>query len=229
MQINNDFAQRIHIQYGDLQWSASPNPMVQRKMLERDGYEVARATSIVRYEAGAKFAQHTHELGEEIFVLSGAFSDEAGHYENGTYIKNPPGSGHSPRSEHGCTLFVKLRHMNLHDAQRVVVNTNTTSWYPGLVNGLQVMPLSEFETEHTALVRWAPSTYFNAHRHFGGEEILVLEGLFEDEQGSYPAGTWLRSPHLSTHKPFSTTGCTILVKTGHLLAREPVIAWQQDQ
>ena len=209
MQIHNDFAQRIHIQYGDLPWSASPNPMVQRKMLERDGFEVARATSIVRYKAGAKFARHTHELGEEIFVLRGVFSDEEGHYDKGTYIKNPPGSGHAPYSEQGCTLFVKLRHLAPHDAQRVVINMHTTSWYPGLVNGLRVLPLSEFETEHTALVRWAPGTYFNAHRHFGGEEILVIEGVFEDEHGRYPAGTWVRSPHLSEHKPFSTTGCTI--------------------
>ena len=80
------------------------------------------------------------------------------------------------------------------------------------------MPLHEFRTEHTALVRWAPGTYFNPHRHYGGEEILVVEGVFEDEHGRYPAGSWLRSPHLSMHKPFSKEGCIILVKTGHLLA-----------
>jgi hypothetical protein len=28
----------------------------------------------------------------------------------------------------------------------------------------------------------------------GGEEILVLDGVFQDEQGSYPAGSWLRNP-----------------------------------
>ena len=68
-----------------------------------------------------------------------------------------------------------------------------------------------------AVVRWAPGTYFNPHRHFGGEEIFVIDGVFEDEHGRYPKGTWLRSPHMSAHKPFSVEGCTILVKTGHLL------------
>lgn len=52
------------------------------------------------------------------------------------------------------------------------------------------------------------------------KEILVLSGVFEDEYGSYPAGTWLRSPHLSRHQPFSRSGCTIYVKTGHLMVAQ---------
>ncbi|MBT9532269.1 MAG: cupin domain-containing protein, partial [Pseudomonas sp.] len=48
--------------------------------------------------------------------------------------------------------------------------------------------------------------------------ILVLEGTFQDEQGDYPAGTWLRNPHGSSHRPFSTEGCLIYVKVGHLPA-----------
>jgi anti-sigma factor ChrR (cupin superfamily) len=106
--------------------------------------------------------------------------------------------------------------MDARDRQNVVVDTLKANWLPGLVPGLSVMPLSSFETQHTALVRWAPKTYFSAHRHHGGEEILVISGVFEDEHGRYPQGTWMRSPHLSLHQPFSREGCTILVKTGHL-------------
>jgi len=98
----------------------------------------------------------------------------------------------------------------------VVVNTREAAWYPGLVPGLSVIPLHSFEGQHTALVRWAPGTFFNPHRHFGGEEIFVVEGVFEDEHGRYPVGSWLRSPHLSQHQPFSREGCLIFVKTGHL-------------
>ncbi|MEL6688355.1 MAG: cupin domain-containing protein, partial [Pseudomonadota bacterium] len=61
-----------------------------------------------------------------------------------------------------------------------------------------------------------PDTYFQPHTHFGGEEILVLQGMFSDETGDYPAGSWLRSPHMSRHTPFSKEGCLIYVKTGHL-------------
>jgi anti-sigma factor ChrR (cupin superfamily) len=85
------------------------------------------------------------------------------------------------------------------------------------VEGLKVLPLNTFETQNTALVRWAPQTFFNPHRHWGGEEILVIEGVFSDEHGDYPAGSWLRSPHMSQHQPFSREGCLILVKTGHLV------------
>ena len=98
----------------------------------------------------------------------------------------------------------------------LVLDTQTATWHPGLVPGLQVMSLHTFETQHTALVRWAPDTHFHPHRHSGGEEILVLEGVFSDEHGDYPAGSWLRSPHMSQHQPFSREGCLILVKTGHL-------------
>lgn len=98
------------------------------------------------------------------------------------------------------------------------LDTASMQWLPGLVSGLAVMPLHQHAGEHAALVRWQPETFFQSHAHFGGEEILVLDGVFEDEFGRYPAGSWLRSPHMSRHQPFSREGCTIYVKTGHLVA-----------
>ena len=216
MKINDDLTQRAVVASTDLPWQDSPVPGISRRLIERDGDEVARATSIVRYAPGSRFTQHEHALGEEILVLEGDFGDESGHYGPGTYLKNPAGSAHAPYSIKGCTLFVKLRHLDPADQQTVVVETQKTDWYPGMVPGLRVLPLSEFQTQLTALVRWAPGTYFNPHRHFGGEEIFVIDGVFQDELGRYPAGSWIRSPHLSAHQPFSVEGCTILVKTGHL-------------
>lgn len=211
-----DFALREVVDTGGLPWLPSPLPGVQRRQIERSGGEQGRATSLVRYAPGARFAAHAHPAGEEILVLDGVFEDEHGSYPAGSYLKNPPGSRHAPGSTAGCLLFVKLRHMQLGDAERVVVRPGDAAWQPGLVEGLTVRPLSDFAGEHAALVRWAPGTVFNPHRHWGGEEILVLDGMFEDEFGRYPAGTWLRSPHLSAHAPFSAEGCTIFVKVGHL-------------
>jgi anti-sigma factor ChrR (cupin superfamily) len=216
--IRTDWADRCTVAVHDLPWVSSPASGVERKLLERDGGELARATSVVRYAPGSSFDTHVHGLGEEILVLEGIFSDEFGDYGPGTYLRNPPGSSHAPFSRTGCTLFVKLRYFDLRDDQRVVIDTQTAAWRRGLVPGLQVMPLHNFESQHTALVRRAPQTYFSPHRHYGGEEILVLEGTFSDEHGDYPALSWLRSPHLSEHKPFSKEGCLILVKVGHLLA-----------
>jgi len=215
--LNADLTQRCVVDSTQLPWLESPLPGVQRRLLARDGGEVARATSVVRYAPGARFDAHVHELGEEILVLEGTLSDELGDYGPGTFIKNPPGSKHAPFSESGCTLFVKLRHLDPLDQHRVIVPTRQAPWRQGLVPGLTVLPLWEFGTCHTAMVRWAPGTFFNPHRHFGGEEIFVVEGVFSDEHGHYPQGSWLRSPHLSQHQPFSREGCLILVKTGHLL------------
>ena len=214
--LNMNFNERVLLQSTDLVWVESPMPGISRKLLERDGGELARATSIVRYTAGSHFSTHHHTMGEEIFVLEGIFSDEYGDYPAGTYIKNPPGTSHAPYSATGCILFVKLRHLNADDQLRVVIHTGEMPWYPGMVSGLQVMPLSEYATQHTALVRWAPGTIFKPHQHWGGEEVLVLDGVFSDQYGDYRQGSWIRSPHLSAHHPFSKTGCTILVKTGHL-------------
>lgn len=218
LRLNADFSERVVVDSQTLDWHASPSPLVHRRLLERVGGEVARATSIVRYASGAKFDSHVHELGEEIFVLEGTLSDEAGDYGPGTYLKNPPGSRHAPFSDKGCTLFVKLRHLDPNDGERVVVDTRGSPWLQGLVPGLKVLPLSEFGTRHTAMVQWAPGTFFNPHRHCGGEEIFVVDGVFSDEHGNYPRNSWIRSPHLSQHRPFSVEGCLILVKTGHLLA-----------
>ena len=216
MNLNADYSKRVVLNHHDLPWVDSPESGVKRRMLDRVGYELAKATSIVRYEPGSRFKTHTHAWGEEILVLEGVLSDESGDYPAGTYLMNPPGSAHTPFSDSGCTLFVKLRHLGPDQVEREVVNTHTATWHQGMVPGLTVMPLMR-QGSGSTLVRWQPQTYFNPHRHYGGEEIFVVEGVFEDEHGRYPTGSWIRSPHLSQHQPFSKEGCTIFVKTGHLL------------
>jgi anti-sigma factor ChrR (cupin superfamily) len=64
----------------------------------------------------------------------------------------------------------------------------------------------------TSLVRYAPGSFFSPHVHSGGEEFLVIEGTFSDEHGDYPAGTYVRNPIGTKHKPHSEDGCIILVK-----------------
>jgi len=214
--LHENLFERAVVDTNQLPWVDSPEPTVHRKLIERAGGDGTRATSLVRFAPGASFPEHEHHLGEEFLVLEGEFADEHGAYPAGHYVRNPPGSAHSPRTPKGCTILVKLHHMNPDDQQRVVIDTRAQPWLPGMVEGLEVMPLGSFEGEHTALVRWAPGTQFTAHHHFGGEEIFVLDGTFSDEHGDYPAGTWMRSPHWSRHAPFSREGTTILVKTGHL-------------
>lgn len=216
MKINADVTERAVVLTGDLPWRDSPMPGVQRRMIERNGEEVARATSIVRYAPGSYFSAHTHGGGEEYLVLDGVFSDEHGDFGPGTYVRNPVGSSHTPHSKDGATILVKLWQMQPEDQQQVVIDTHKADWTPGLVSGLHVLPLHAYGTEQVALVRWAPRTKFQQHRHWGSEEIFVLEGTFADEQGVYPKWAWLRNPPGSVHTPFSEEGCIIYVKTGHL-------------
>jgi len=218
MRIRADFAERVVVGPDDHHWVPSPAAGVERMMLDRVGDEVARATSLVRYAPNSTFPPHTHGGGEEFLVLDGAFGDEHGLYPQGTYVRNPIGTSHAPRvGPAGATIFVKLHQFAVDDTAPVLVRPDDAEWRPGLVDGLQVLPLHDHEGEHVALVRWAPHTRFNAHSHFGGEEIYVVDGVFHDEHGRYTAGTWLRSPHLSRHTPYvEDEGALLYVKVGHL-------------
>ncbi len=214
--LNMDRSQRCVINTALMDWQPSPMAGVWRKKLEREAAESGQVTSIVRYDPGMHFRAHEHPLGEEILVLDGVFSDEHGDCPAGSYLRNPPGSRHTPFSDPGCVIFVKLNQFAAEDLEPVRIDSSNASWQPGLVEGLEVMPLHSYLTEHTALVRWAPGTEFHPHIHPGGEEIFVVAGTFADDAGEYPAGTWMRSPAYSGHKPFSRDGCTLLVKTGHI-------------
>ena len=209
---NIDLSKKVMINTTKEIFISSPSGGENRIPLEREDAESGRTTSIVEYLAGAAFQSHSHPLGEEIFVLEGIFSDENGDYPAGTYIRNPPGTSHAPFSKKGCKIFVKLNQMDLKDNEQIVIDTNKTSLHPGY-GDLEVKPLAE----NAALVKWPKGARFLDHSHHGGEEIFVLKGEFIDEHGRYPKGTWIRSPHLSTHFPFVKEETIIFVKTGHLL------------
>jgi anti-sigma factor ChrR (cupin superfamily) len=219
--LHGDFDQRVVITPGDYSWVPSPMPGVERMMLDRIGDEVVRATSIVRYAPNSSFSAHAHDGGEEFLVLDGVFADENGRYPAGCYVRNPIGTAHTPKiGPEGCTILVKLHQFDDQDTEQKNIDTSDDSaWRPGLVDGLSVMPLHHHGHENVALVKWAPNTRFKPHKHWGGEEIFVLAGTFYDEYGAYPKGSWIRSPHLSQHTPYTQQdGALIYVKTGHLPA-----------
>ncbi len=213
--LNMDFDKRVAIDTSRRDWEPSPMSGVWRKPLARAEAERGHTTSLVRFDPDSYFSRHEHPQGEEILVLEGTFSDEHGDYGPGTYFRNPPGSGHTPFSKNGCVLLVKLDQFASDDTDPVRINTLDTPWLPGQ-GGLEVMPLHEFRGEHVALVNWPAGERFQPHSHFGGEEIFVISGEFKDEFGSYPAGSWLRSPHMSRHHPFVDQDTVIWVKVGHL-------------
>jgi len=216
--LNMDFAQRVVIDTNIQDWQASPKAGVWRKPLAREEAERGHATSIVKYDPGSSFPEHDHPLGEEILVLSGTFSDHTGDYRAGTYFRNPPGFRHAPYSDEGCVLLVKLHQFQPEDTEHVVIDTTASKWQPGH-GELEVLSLHQFANEEVALVRWPENSDFPFHTHAGGEEIFVLVGELIDEHGRYPAGTWLRNPNMSTHRPRVEAETVLWVKTGHLPVR----------
>ncbi len=214
--LNMQFDQSVVVDTGEMEWEASPMAGVWRKPLVREAPEHGLTTSLVRFDAGSHFSAHLHPKGEEILVLEGVFSDEHGDYPAGTYMRNPPGSKHTPGSEPGCVLLVMLDQFDPTDDTVTHIDTNVTEWFPG-EDRIKVMPLHYFETEMVALYKWPAGAKSEPHQHFGGEEVFVLSGALLDEYGRYPAGTWIRNPHNSEHYPYVEEETVIWIKTGHML------------
>lgn len=220
-QINADFSERVEMHSADMEWRESPTAGVWRKRFELTGDdpEAGRVTSVVRYDAGIRFPEHPHPGGEEILVLSGVFSDHLGDHPAGTYLLNPEGFVHAPHSEEGCELLVKLGQYAGAGRAQVRVDTGKGKWAASGIEGVDFMALHgdpDGPGERMFLVRFALGCRFPEHGHAGGEEVFVIEGWFEDENGRYGPGTWLRQPPGSRHSVWSAEGATVYVKLGHL-------------
>ncbi|MEO1222434.1 MAG: cupin domain-containing protein, partial [Pseudomonadota bacterium] len=176
MEINADFAASAHAHTDSLDWVPSPMKGVDRRMLDRIGGEVARATSIVRYAEGSAFPEHTHSGGEEFIVLEGVFQDEHGDYPAGTYVRNPVGTHHIPRSDPGCTIFVKLWQFDPEDQEQFSVDLNSAALTPDPERpGVSTHQLANRACEHVALEEWEAQVRA-AIGDEGGAELLVLSG-----------------------------------------------------
>ncbi|MCU7811953.1 MAG: cupin domain-containing protein, partial [Candidatus Thiodiazotropha sp. (ex Notomyrtea botanica)] len=86
----------VQVDTTSMEWAASPAQGVERKRLELIGDTQPQLTTLVRFQPGSYFSEHTHDGGEEFLVLEGVFSDETGDYGVGSYIRNPPGTRHAP-------------------------------------------------------------------------------------------------------------------------------------
>lgn len=216
MRINADFTKPAYADAAAMPWVPSPMKGVERRMLDRVGDEIARATSLVRYAPGSYFSPHHHDGGEEFLVLEGVFSDEHGDYGPGYYVRNPQGSSHQPFSKDGCVIFVKLWQMAAADQDFIRIDTAHAGFAPPDVNGIARLPLHRFGGEETAIEQWSANA--TSKRTWpAGAEILVLHGALADEAGiSHGALSWLRYPAATTAAFASPAGARVFIKTGHL-------------
>ncbi len=217
LRVNADFAARVALDTAAMPWVPSPLAGVERRMLDRVGGEVARATSVVRYAPGSRFSAHEHALGEEFLVLDGVFSDEHGDFPAGSYVRNPPGSRHAPHSDPGCVLFVKLRQFSPDDLRQFVVDTRGAD-FGAAVQGVRTLALHEFGAERVQMLRLEPGAAVERGQDDGGVELLVLEGSVREGGDTLRAGAWLRLPPGRALAAASEDGALLYLKTGHLRA-----------
>ena len=194
MELNSDFSKRVVVHGDFLEWLPSPMAGVERKMLDRIGNEIARATTIVRYAPNSKFSPHVHHGGEEFIVLDGVFQDEHGDYPRGSYIRNPPQSEHTPGSEDGCIIFVKLWQFDLQDRTSVRISAdNTTTTADSRRYGVGVTPLFKDEREEVRIESWLANTEVKIDAPQGAE-LFVLSGSFIESEDELVTNSWLRVP-----------------------------------
>jgi len=202
--MNNDYEKRAYIDTNATSWENED--CISRKLLSIKDKE---ETSLIKLDENSSLNTMTKINSVEIYVLEGTYINEYGKYKEGTYLKLYQEDEAKVKSKEGFTIFRKTNHFT--SDENIIINTNTTQWHQGHGN-LQVMSLDM----QSALVKWPKKEKFLPHKHWGGEEIFVLKGVFMDEYGKYPKGSWIRSPHLSEHFPFVDEETIIYVKTGHL-------------
>ena len=218
MELHADFSRRALVRYGEGDWVPSPMPGVERRMLDRIGGEVARATTIVRFAPGSAFSAHTHDGGEEYLVLDGVFQDEDGDFPAGAYVRNPPTTRHTPRTDAGATILVKLHQFDPADRTAVHIDTATAVWSEAEPAGVSVLPLHRDAREAVRLERWAPGTRVQAAAE-GGLEAFVLGGTLTEAGVALGRWDWLRLPVGDRLDAVAgPEGAEVWIKTGHLAA-----------
>ncbi|MGR3512428.1 MAG: cupin domain-containing protein [Paracoccaceae bacterium] len=222
MELNANFNERVVIHSAEMDWIPSPMAGVDRRMLDRIGDEVARATSIVRYAPGSKFSAHTHTGGEEFIVLDGVFQDEHGDFPKGTYVRNPPTTSHTPGSDEGCVIFVKLWQFDMDD--RTQFRKDMAAELSESRDGVAVAELHHDDREHVSFRSIAPDTRIEINAP-GGIELLVLSGNLTEDNDTLVEGSWLRLPEgMPLSAQSGEMGASVWVKTGHLpFAKAPAV------
>ncbi len=213
--INGDLTLKATVDTNEMEWTSSPSGSVFRKRVHLVGPpESGQVTSIVRYEPDSSFPAHDHPDGEEILVLEGVFSDEHGDWPAGTYLLNPEGFRHAPFSNEGCVLFVKLRQFPGRDREHHAIDTHALEWQRTSIGGVTRKTLYSQNgfNDRMHLERWTAGTESSEIFYAHGAELFVIEGVLQDEDGRYPAGTWLRLPAGARHRPATSSGCVVYVK-----------------
>ncbi|XOV85250.1 MAG: cupin domain-containing protein [bacterium] len=212
MNVRADLSQTVFVSSKEFTWQPSPLSGVERVLLDRVGDEVAVATSLVRYAPGASFDPHQHALGEEFIVLDGVFSDEHADYPAGSYIRNPPGTGHTPHSDPGCVIFVKLRQFADKDLTPVVTQLPMQT----SVSASSQHLLYQYNDETVSYVEVPAGERFAFAASYYVRELLIISGELDWQQEQthrLGAWSWIRMAPGQPLRINAVTPCVLFSKT----------------
>ena len=150
-------------------------------------------------------------------VLDGVFQDEHGDFPAGSYIRNPPESGHTPGSEPGCVIMVKLWQFDMADRTHVRIDTNKMRALPAAGRpGVSVMPLFHDQREDVRMEIWDAGANIELDVP-NGIELFVIDGNFVENGETFQPQSWLRLPCSDTLRATAgKDGCKVWIKADHL-------------
>ena len=221
VEVNADANKVAFMDTRTMAWEATQWSGVQRKVLEFVNHpRMGRETSILKLEPGTSLPTTTWAERLDFFVIEGSCSDEHGSYGKHTFVRQPPGTTHSLRSQEGGSLYMKWRVPIKEDTTRIVIDALAATWMEFPHRGADVLHLypnkDGIETGrigHVHTNRKLPS-----HDHSIGEETFVIEGVLKDQFASYEAGTWFRMPCGVAHAPYTEEQrCKMLIREGDLV------------
>lgn len=213
--LNTNPLNPVHIDTGKQRWLPSPAQGIWRKPLAREAAESGHATSLVKYEPGARFQAHNHPGGEEILVLEGCFSDESGDYPQGSYLRNPIGFRHAPFSQEGCLLFVKLHQFQSSDTLRLSLDSNRYMLYTRRSEKRQNLCMHEHKKEAVTIEHYRATSRHKSYYQYG-VELFVLNGELAHNNTTLSQGHWLRLPADSSVDWVIKKDTKLWIKEGHL-------------
>lgn len=220
-EVNADANQVAYMNTNAMPWEPTEWKGVQRKVLEFVNHpKMGRETSLLKLEPGAGLPTTTWAERLDFFVIEGECSDEHGAYGKHTFVRQPPGTQQTLRTQGGCTVYMKWRVPINDDATRIVIDAQAAQWMEFPHRGADVLHLypnkNGIETGrigHVHTNRKLPS-----HDHSIGEETFVLEGVLSDHLASYEAGAWFRMPCGVAHAPYTGDArCKMLIREGDLV------------
>lgn len=231
--MHTDFDSRVVCLGDDERWFSTSRKGVEMRIMEYVAGDTPRIAAQLRFSHG----HEPIELGEhpdlEILIQKGELTSLLDNYQTNWYFRVPDLRNQEIRDltfQRAATMneadlaliYIAVGQMKQSDTQWRRMDTNDeANWFPGPVDGTEVIPLHGHGSGNVMLVRWIKTAAFKTRIDPRGEELLVLKGAVYDSQGSYPEGSWIRNPIKAWQAWGAKAGTVMYYKNGHFADTGP--------